>query len=232
MPIIIGGVLGVVHGSKSMEAAAKTFPSRVQSKPAEPQLAKMLPPLQQVGGTCYAYAVARLCELAGFESPSPAWINYHSLALDAHTEKVTLRQEGSYASSAIASILYYGVCMASDMPDTSSDKRMPPNVIARLRAFDNMRSWAASPGLSAPCVITSFVYGNVFDYVHGVSDPLDEDANGSIGSHVWVYLGRDKTGQHVVQSSWGAWGGPDGIAYVTEDYLNASWDRWSLARKK
>lgn len=226
--IIIGGVLDLPQYSvsPSMALAQREFPLRSRAAPVETDFTVM-PPLQQIGGTCYAYAVARLCELAGYKGASPAWINYHTLALDAHTEKCDMRKEGSYACSAIASVLYYGVCARDKMRDAKKEQRKPPNVEARKQGHASMRLFAASGGISVPCVITSFVYEEVMTYVHGASPPLAKQG-AVIGSHVWVYLGKDHTGQHVIQSSWGTWGGPQGIAYITEDYLHSSWDQWSL----
>jgi hypothetical protein len=213
MTIIISGV----RAGRSMVGLDATQWAR-----SEPTIAQILPPMQQVGGTCYAYAVARLCELHGFKNPSPAWINHHALTLDRMPEN---EWEGSYAKSAIAAVVYNGLCTTRECPMRTLKLRKPPHTQAIIAAAKNKR-WSATMG-GWPRVITSHVHDEATVYTHGKSAPLSRKG-AIIGSHVWVYLGLDSTGQHVVQSSWGAWGGPNGIAYISESYLQDSWDQWGL----
>lgn len=211
----------IIAGVRSGESTAYLDAS--QPSPIRASMAPILPPMQQIGGTCYAYAVARLCELNGFKDPSPAWINHHALALDRMDET---EHEGSYAKSAIAAVVYTGLCTASVYAMRSLKQRKQPSARACISATLN-RGWTATIG-GYPRVITSHIHEEALTYEHGKSAPLSRQG-AIVGSHVWVYLGVDpQSGHHTVQSSWGNWGGARGIAHITESYLNDSWDQWGM----
>jgi hypothetical protein len=238
MSIIIGGIQS---GQSSVQVRAEQVKSIESVGPVD-----ILDAYQQIGGTCYAFAMAGLLRYlariypqdapAQWVTPSPYWIHYHALLLDhkGEIDNIIKKHEGSWVRSAMGALVYYG-CASSVGGDQYQFARRPrPNgsniMSARSGMIYDLRPVQVFSAESAP---QPFIFSApVYDEVYQSGEITLTGSGKFLGLHAMVWLYQRDDGLHVLQNSWGsAWGGiGDGICYATSQYMSKMFDCWSWSK--
>lgn len=233
----------IVSGNKP-GISRVSMPIGALPKSIDPIEVTPLPALQQVGGTCCAFAMAQLLRYvaqiypdrvpATWKNPSPFWLLYHALILDGMGDEAFARGgEGTWVHSVMAAVKYYGVntMVKSEYERFSVGKRYSPTPNAIMEAYKSKMhnlqpiridgSLESSP-LPVICTIP------VYEEIQRVGETMLRGEGPSIGLHAWVYLGK-REGKHLLQSSWGnSWGGQgNGCIYATDNYVARAYDKWT-----
>lgn len=216
-------------------------PPQVSAQPAiEP-----LPPLTQIGGTCYAFATVNYIRYTCRNLPQRGglalgWMAQKILGMGDEAASAAV-VGGGHVRAAIGAALAWGLPAEEDHKDRDDNIEVrnnriyakKPSVQAVMGAFydarlcyDSMHQLRVSEAQDlAEQGIPSIICLPVTEEIYKAStDGTTLTGDGRIvGAHVWVLLGRN-----MLQSTWGACGREGlGLFEATDDYLSQGFDIWT-----
>lgn len=255
MTIIVGGARAIAGPRAYLGYEDSREPQGMMTPPSTPLPTSAhlepLPPMQQVGPTCFAYAASQWLRMLAIrdgivmDAPSPAWLAWYSRYIDTGGDELTTKARvtagwGSYTRSTILGAQLYGIAPESVWPSTDEhfarfpawtakrvgdDKRLQLDGLVYCSSLDDVARTIAD--LHSPVMVSLPVYTEIRD--NDGSRVLDSQGV-HLGGHVWLAVGFDGVGKDRVwelQTSWGTCGiGGKGLFRATEKHLREGVDLW------
>lgn len=208
-------------------------------------LIEPLPPLTQIGGTCYAFATVNYIRYTCRNLPlrsglALGWLSHKVMGVsDANAAQMTAN--GGYVRAAVGAALAWGLPAESDHRDLDENIEIKNNVIiakkptieAMMGAFydatlcyDSIHQLRASDAqdmaaLGIPSIVCTAVTDEI--YKAAVDGSKLTGAGTFIGAHAWVLIGPN-----TLQSTWGSCGRDGmGLFEASDDYIRGAFDIWT-----